>query len=51
MNDDDDIQEYLRPWVNLTEEEVLKAAEIAERGNYLVAFKRIQQWLKEKNHK
>ena len=36
-------------WVNLTEEELSKAAQIAERGNYLVAFQRIQQKLKEKN--
>ena len=36
-------------WVALTEEELLEAAKIAERGNYLVAFQRIQQKLKEKN--
>ena len=36
-------------WVGLTDEELLEAAKIAEKGNYLVAFQRIQQKLKEKN--
>jgi hypothetical protein len=49
IKDDDDIQEYVRPWVGLTDEEFLKACQLAEAGNYLVAFQRIQQWLKEKN--
>jgi hypothetical protein len=39
-----------RPWVGLTEAQFLKAALLAETGNYLVAFKRIQEWLKEKNN-
>ena len=38
-----------REWVGLTDEDFLEACQIAERGNYLVAFQRIQQWLKEKN--
>ena len=38
-----------REWVGLTDEELLEAAKIAEKGNYLVAFQRIQQKLKEKN--
>ena len=38
-----------REWVGLTEEQFLEAARLAEDGNYLVAFQRIQQWLKEKN--
>lgn len=38
-----------REWVGLTEAEFLEAAQIAERGNYLVAFQRIQTALKEKN--
>jgi hypothetical protein len=38
-------------WVGLTDEEFLEACKIAERGNYLVAFKRIQEKLKEKNTK
>jgi hypothetical protein len=39
-----------REWVELTEAEFLEAAQIAERGNYLVAFQRIQTKIKEKNH-
>jgi regulator of replication initiation timing len=38
-----------RTWVTLTDGEFLKACQLAEDGNYLVAFQRIQQWLKEKN--
>ena len=56
---DDDIEdlymnewlEYgiVREWVGLTDDEFLEACQLAERGNYLVAFKRIQQILKAKN--
>ena len=38
-----------REWVGLTEEQFLEASRLAEEGNYMVAFQRIQQWLKEKN--
>jgi len=38
-----------REWVGLTEDQFLEAARLAEAGNYLVAFQRIQQWLKEGN--
>jgi len=38
-----------RPWVGLTDEQFTESARLAEDGNYLVAFQRIQQWLKEKN--
>ena len=38
-----------RTWVGLTDEQFLKACQLAEAGNYLVAFQRIQEWLKEKN--
>ena len=38
-----------REWVGLTEEQFLEASRLAEDGNYIVAFQRIQQWLKEKN--
>jgi hypothetical protein len=38
-----------RPWVGLTEAQFLEATRLAENGNYLVAFVRIQEWLKEKN--
>ena len=37
-----------REWVTLTQQEWLEAAQLAERGNYLVAFQRILQKLKEK---
>ena len=36
-------------WVGLTDDQFLEAARLAEDGNYLVAFQRIQQWLKEGN--
>ena len=39
-----------REWVGLTEDQFLEASRLAEDGNYMVAFQRIQQWLKEKNH-
>jgi hypothetical protein len=38
-----------RPWVGLTEAQFLEAVRLAENGNYLVAFVRIQEWLKEGN--
>jgi hypothetical protein len=38
-----------RTWVGLTDEQFLEAARLAEAGNYLVAFQRIQQWIKELN--
>jgi hypothetical protein len=47
--DDDDIQTYVRPWQGLTDSQHLKACQLAEAGNYLVAFQRIQEWLKESN--
>ena len=38
-----------RTWQGLTDEQFLEACKIAEGGNYMVAFQRIQQWLMEKN--
>ena len=38
-----------RPWVGLTDEDFLEACQLAEHGNYLVAFQRIQTKLKERN--
>jgi hypothetical protein len=38
-----------RPWVGLTDAQFLEAVRLAENGNYLVAFVRIQEWLKEGN--
>jgi len=49
ISDDDDIQVYQRPWAGLTEAQFLEATRLAENGNYLVAFVRIQEWLKEQN--
>jgi hypothetical protein len=43
------MQAAQRTWVGLTDEDFLEACQIAERGNYLVAFQRIQAKLKEKN--
>jgi len=37
-------------WVGLTDEDFLEACQLAERGNYLLAFQGIQIKLKEKNH-
>ena len=39
-----------RPWVGLTDEDFLEACQLAERGNYLLAFQRIQTKLKERNN-
>jgi hypothetical protein len=38
-----------RPWRGLTDEDFLEACQLAERGNYLVAFQQIQIKLKERN--
>ena len=38
-----------RTWIKLTDEQFLEACQMAEDGNYMVAFQRIQQWLKENN--
>ena len=47
--DDDDTQVYAKPWAGLTDEDFLEACQLAERGNYLLAFQRIQIKLKERN--
>jgi hypothetical protein len=50
---DDAIPLYTTPpqrtWVKLTDEQYLEACQMAEGGNYMVAFHRIQQWLMENN--
>jgi len=38
-----------RAWVGLTDEQFAEACRLAENGNYLVAFQRIQNWIKENN--
>ena len=55
MKDDDDIQDYVRPWVGLTDEEILVKCESVpdyDIGNHdLIQFARaIEAKLKEKNH-
>lgn len=49
VDDDDDIQDYKKPWRGLTDKDFAEACQMAERGNYLVAFKFIQTKLKELN--
>jgi hypothetical protein len=50
--DDDDIQEYVRPWVGLTDEEIDKCFEfIIEEDAQAIKFARaIEAKLKEKNN-
>jgi DNA-binding CsgD family transcriptional regulator len=48
MKDDDDIQDYVRPWVGLTKEEVELLSYVAE-GNTWVAIELAEAKLKEKN--
>jgi len=48
MNDDDDIQEYVKPWVGLTKNEVETLSFIAE-GNTWIAIELAEAKLKEKN--
>lgn len=38
-----------RTWQGLTDEQFLEACQMAEGGNYMVAFQRIQQWLMDSN--
>jgi hypothetical protein len=45
MTDDDDIQEYVRPWVGLTDEEI-KSLDLS---NYVQVVRIVEQALKEKN--
>jgi hypothetical protein len=47
-SDDDDIQEYVRPWVGLTKAEVELLSYLAE-GNTWIAVELAEAKLKEKN--
>jgi len=52
VDDDDDIQEYKRPWVGLTDEEILKFQDIVPNtlGYDLIEFAHaIEAKLKDKN--
>ena len=48
ISDDDDIQDYVRPWVGLTKNEVETLSYIAE-GNTWIAIELAEAKLKEKN--
>jgi hypothetical protein len=45
MIDDDDIQDYVRPWIGLTDEEI-KSLDLS---NYVQVVRIVEQALKEKN--
>jgi hypothetical protein len=52
IEEDDDIQDYKKPWVGLTDEEILKNQDIVENSYSLdlIEFARaIEAKLKEKN--
>jgi DNA-binding CsgD family transcriptional regulator len=48
MTDDDDIQDYVKPWVGLTKNEVELLSYIAD-GNTWIAVELAEAKLKEKN--
>lgn len=48
VSDDDDIQDYVRPWVGLTKNEVELLSYLAE-GNTWIAVELAEAKLKEKN--
>ena len=48
MKDDDDIQDYVRPWVGLTKAEVELISYLAERNTW-IAVELTEAKLKEKN--
>jgi hypothetical protein len=48
MKDDDDIQDYVRPWVGLTDEDYIKAFELCDFDK-VAAFEFFEAKLKEKN--
>jgi hypothetical protein len=47
---DDDIQEYKKPWVGLTDEEIDYLEDAIDPAMYRVFARRIEAKLKEKNH-
>jgi hypothetical protein len=46
--DDDDIQDYVRPWVGLTDEDYIKAYELCDFDK-VAAFEFFEAKLKERN--
>ena len=49
-DDDDDIQDYVRPWVGLTEDEVFALSNTMPYANRFEFAEAIEAKLKEKNH-
>ena len=50
IDDDDDIQEYKKPWVSLTDEEIAQAVGSPLDEVYLIDFRKVEAKLKEKNN-
>lgn len=48
--DDDDIQDYVRPWRGLTDEEQLEIYKQHSMDGWGSFYRAIEQALKEKNH-
>jgi hypothetical protein len=48
-DDDDDIQDYVRPWVGLTLEEILETYRGPDGSDYVDYARGIEAKLKEKN--
>jgi hypothetical protein len=48
--DDDDIQDYVRPWVGLTDEEQLEIYKQHSMDGWGSFYRAIEQALREKNH-
>jgi len=46
---DPTVEVVRKDWIGLSDQDFLEACQIAERCNYLVAFQKIQDKLKEKN--
>jgi hypothetical protein len=49
VDDDDDIQDYKKPWVELTEDEVFAISNTMPYGDRFEFAKAIEQALKERN--
>ena len=47
--DDDDIQDYKKPWAGLTDDEVNKFADMLENDYRFSVIKLVEQALKERN--
>ena len=47
--EDDDIQDYVKPWVGLTDDEINKFADMLDDDYRFSVLKKVEQRLKEKN--